>query len=305
MRPNARIALLTATTVLAVAGLVLILSGVTGREGTSVSSNASVDASAAGSVGAGTSTTGAGSASGFDGAALPSGVRAYPFTLTAVSAPAGRPVGMPVSLSAYRGQVVVLAFMYPACGATCILIAQQIRGALNELSRPATVIIVNADPASADPASSADRASANAPANPSPASTDPTPAPAHSTPAPANPSPANHAPANPTPANRATTNPAPASAALITRARTRARVESMLAQVSLAGRVYYLNGSPAQLRAVWHAYGVTPASAGRGAFDAAATVYLIDKAGFERVEFGVEQLTPEGLAHDIARLQAG
>jgi hypothetical protein len=34
-------------------------------------------------------------------------------------------------------------------------------------------------------------------------------------------------------------------------------------------------------------------------------VLLIDPHGRERVEFGVEQLTPEGLAHDVEQLQAG
>jgi hypothetical protein len=31
---------------------------------------------------------------------------------------------------------------------------------------------------------------------------------------------------------------------------------------------------------------------------------LIDRNGFERVGFGLEQITPEGLAHDIRLLEA-
>ena len=139
-----------------------------------------------------------------------------------------------MSLSSYRGQVVVLAFLYSTCGPTCIVIAQQIRGALDELPRPVPVLIVSADPTADTPL----------------------------------------------------------------------RVRRFLAHVSLTGRVHYLTGSPAQLRAVWHAYGVTPASAGRAAFDNFASVFLIDPSGFERVIFGMEQLTPEGLAHDIRRLQS-
>src|SRR5438270_590721 len=61
-------------------------------------------------------------------------------------------------------------------------------------------------------------------------------------------------------------------------------------------------GAPASLRAVWRAYTVTPAAAGRAAFDRAATVRLLDRSGRERVLFGLEQLTPEGLAHDIRKL---
>jgi protein SCO1/2 len=86
---------------------------------------------------------------GFDGAALPGDVSAPDFTLTDQN-------GRPVSLSGYRGEVVVLTFLYSTCGATCILIAQQIRGALNELSderaRAPAVLIVSADPAADSPA---------------------------------------------------------------------------------------------------------------------------------------------------------
>jgi protein SCO1 len=81
---------------------------------------------------------------GFDGAALPGDVSAPDFTLT-------DQYGRPVSLSNYRGQVVVLTFLYSTCGATCILIAEQIRGALNELgeerAHAPAVLIVSADPA--------------------------------------------------------------------------------------------------------------------------------------------------------------
>lgn len=175
------------------------------------------------------------SASGFDGPALPAHLRAHELTLTNLSAPTSQPNGRPVSLSAYRGQVIVLAFLYSTCGPTCIIIAQQIRGALDELPRPVPVLIISADP-SAD---------------------------------------------------------------------TPARVRRFLERVGLNGRVHYLTGSPAQLRAVWHAYDAIPASAGRAAFDTSASVFLIDPSGFERVLFPVEQLTPESLAHDIRRLQSG
>jgi protein SCO1/2 len=174
------------------------------------------------------------SASGFAGAALPAGVRARDFTLAGLTAPSGRR-NASVSLSSYRGRVVVLAFLYSTCGPTCTLIAQQIRGALDVLPQPTPVLIVSADP-SAD---------------------------------------------------------------------TAARVHDFLARVSLTGRVHYLIGSRAELRAVWRAYGAVPASAGRVAFDDAAAVLLIDSRGFERVLFPVEQLTPEALAHDIGKLQAG
>ena len=150
-------------------------------------------------------------ATGFEGAALPPGVLAPAFTLTDQH-------GHSVSLASYRGQVTIVAFVYSTCGATCVVIAQQIRGALDELSRPVPVLLISADPAADTPA----------------------------------------------------------------------RVRDFLSRVSLSGRVSYLRGDAAQLRRVWHAFGVTPASA--------------DRAGRERVIYQLEQLTPEAVAHDVRKL---
>jgi protein SCO1 len=239
MRARARIILLSLAAVLAVAFAVAVLLERPSDHGSPASSSS-------GSGSATDSATSVPSASGFDGAALPANVRARGFTLTDLvpstgpagptgpTGPAGRSRRQTVSLSAYRGQVVVLAFLYSTCGPTCIVIAQQIRGALDELGgRAPAVLIVSAD------------ATADTPAN----------------------------------------------------------VRRFLARVSLSGRVHYLGGSPARLRTVWHAYGAIPASAGRAAFANSASVLLIDPHGFERVLFQAEQLTPEGLAHDIRKLQ--
>jgi hypothetical protein len=48
---------------------------------------------------------------------------------------------------------------------------------------------------------------------------------------------------------------------------------------------------------------VHPASAGAGAFAEYASVLLLDGNGAERVLFQSEQLTPEAIAHDVAKLQ--
>jgi protein SCO1/2 len=84
--------------------------------------------------------------SGFDGAAIPPSPLASDFTLTDQN-------GRSVSLSSVRGHVAVVTFLYSTCGATCVLIAQQIRGALDELPHPVPVLIVSADPAADTPAS--------------------------------------------------------------------------------------------------------------------------------------------------------
>jgi cytochrome oxidase Cu insertion factor (SCO1/SenC/PrrC family) len=86
------------------------------------------------------------STSGFDGAALPPGPPAPNFTLMDQD-------GRAVSLKSVRGHVSILAFLYSDCGPTCIVIAQQIRGALDELPEPVPVLIVSASPQGDTPAS--------------------------------------------------------------------------------------------------------------------------------------------------------
>jgi protein SCO1/2 len=215
MSARARILLLAALGAAVVALALAVLLGGGGRSSRSPGSPAG--ALVAGSDGA--------PGSGFDGAALPGGGSPHDFTLTDQS-------GRTVSRSEFRGRVTVLTFLYSSCGATCILIAQQIRGALDELPHPVPVLVVSADPTADSPA----------------------------------------------------------------------RVSRFLAQVSLTGRVHYLTGPVRALRAVWRAYGVVPASAGRHSFDRFASVLLLDRSGRARVLFQSEQLTPEALAHDIRKL---
>ena len=66
-------------------------------------------------------------------------------------------------------------------------------------------------------------------------------------------------------------------------------------------RMRFLLGSRERLQPIWKAYGIRPQGE---AFDHSAYVLLIDRRGRQRVGFPVAQLTPEGLAHDIRRLQA-
>jgi protein SCO1 len=82
---------------------------------------------------------------GFAGAELPEPQAAPPIALA-------DQYGRPVSLGALRGQPVLVAFAYTGCGAPCTVVAQQIRGALDELDRPAAVLLVSADPAHDTPA---------------------------------------------------------------------------------------------------------------------------------------------------------
>jgi protein SCO1/2 len=140
--------------------------------------------------------------------------------------------GRRVALSDFRGQVVVLTFMYSTCQDTCPVTATQIRGALDDLGHDVPALAVSVDPA-------------------------------HDT-------------------------PASARRFLIRRSLTRDRMRFLL-------------GTRAQLAPVWTAYGIQPQGNG---FEHSAYVLLIDRRGRQRVSFPVDQLTPEGLTHDIRKLEA-
>jgi protein SCO1/2 len=166
------------------------------------------------------------SETGYDGALLPGSLRPRGFTLTDQE-------GRRVSLSDFKGKVAILTFVYTTSKTTGPLIAQQIRGALEELPRGTPVLAISLDPAADTPA----------------------------------------------------------------------RVRAFLHAASLTGRMEYLTGSTAQLRPVWRAYSAVPASAGATAYERDAFVLLLDKEGAPRVEFPVEELTPEALAHDARKLE--
>lgn len=124
-----RFALPALATPLAIALLLALSSG--GCSGGSSSGSSSSSASAA--------TTG------FDGAALPIGGRGRDFTLM-------DPSGRRVSLHDYRGRVTILTFLYSSCRMACMVIAQQIRGALDELGPNVAAVAVSVDPAADTPA---------------------------------------------------------------------------------------------------------------------------------------------------------
>jgi protein SCO1/2 len=163
-----------------------------------------------------------------NGSLLPDGVRPHTFTLE-------NQYGRRVSLRQYRGRVTVLTFLSAACGPACRLVAQQIRGALDELSRPVPALAISTDPGADTPA----------------------------------------------------------------------RIAHLLSEASLTGRLQYLTGTIAQLAPLWHDYGLSTGRSDRVSItDRSAFVLLIDKRGFERISFPLEDLTPEGLAQNIRRLQS-
>jgi protein SCO1 len=163
----------------------------------------------------------------FDGPTMPAGLRAHDFSLTDQS-------GHRVTLSAYRGRVVVLTFIHSLCQDDCPFMVEQIKGALNDLpasGRGVPTIGVSV------------------------------------------------APAEDTVAHR----------------------RAFLDQHRMSDRIAFVNGSPPVMRTIWRGYAIEP---GSGPHAHSAFVLLIDKRGFERIGFAADQLTPEGLAHDIRVLQA-
>ena len=86
----------------------------------------------------------AGPATGFQGAVRPPDLRAEPFHGLRDEE------GRPLSLERFRGQVVVMTFLYTTCEDTCPLTTQQIRGALDALGTDVPVVAVSVDPANDD-----------------------------------------------------------------------------------------------------------------------------------------------------------
>jgi protein SCO1 len=82
----------------------------------------------------------------FDGPTMPPGLRAASFSLLDQN-------GHRVTLSQYRGHVVVLTFIHSLCHDTCPFMVEQIKGALNDLSGPSVPAIgVSVAPAEDTPA---------------------------------------------------------------------------------------------------------------------------------------------------------
>jgi len=128
MPPHSRLAMLAAAGAVVLALAVIVTVGGLSRRSSSKGSSPA-----------------AASASGFEGAQLPAGGPARDFTLTDQH-------GRRVSLRAYRGAVTVLTFLYSTCPTTCVLIGQQIRGALDELGPAVPTLAVSVDPAGDTPA---------------------------------------------------------------------------------------------------------------------------------------------------------
>ncbi len=82
---------------------------------------------------------------------------------------------------------------------------------------------------------------------------------------------------------------------------TQRSARQFLLDQKLTRRMTFLLGDRAALEPIWKDYGIQPQGEG---FEHTAHVVVLDRDGRRRIGFPVDQLTPEGLAHDIARLEA-
>jgi protein SCO1 len=80
-----------------------------------------------------------GAGSRFEGAVMPDGVRAPDFELRDQD-------GEPISMREFRGDPVIVTFLYTTCEDTCPLQAQTIRGALDQLGHDVPAIAIAVDP---------------------------------------------------------------------------------------------------------------------------------------------------------------
>jgi protein SCO1/2 len=158
------------------------------------------------------------------GSVLPDGVRAPTFALTDEQ-------GDTVSMQEFRGQPVIVTFLYTNCEETCPPAAQQVKGALNELGRDVPALAIAVDPPND----------------------------------------------------------------------TEASARAFLSKARMLGRMHFVLGSRAELEPIWKGYAIQPQSDDA---EHQARIVLVDKRGFQRIGFPLNQATPERIAHDVRLLTA-
>ncbi len=78
------------------------------------------------------------------------------------------------------------------------------------------------------------------------------------------------------------------------------RARAFTLRQGMEGRMRWALGDAARLQRLWRAYGVQPQTADA---DHTASTVVLDGRGVQRVGFATSALSPDGLAHDIAKLE--
>jgi protein SCO1 len=163
------------------------------------------------------------SAAEFDGAIMPAGVRAPDFRLTDQN-------GQSFDMAQFRGQPVIVTFLYSHCKDTCPVQARLISSAVQDLGHQVPVIAFSVDPT-------------------------------HD---------------------------------------TGASVHKFMSEQKVTANIRWGLGSEKQLAPIWKGYAVTPQ---REDAEHMARIVLIDKQGFQKIGYPLEQTTPDRIAHDMRLLE--
>ena len=162
---------------------------------------------------------------GFAGSRLPDGVRAPSFELTDE-----REDG--IAMSDFRGEPVIVTFLYTHCDDTCPPAAQQVKGALDDLGHDVPALAIAVEPPRDTPESA----------------------------------------------------------------------RAFLSKQRMLGRMRFVLGERSELAPIWRGYAIRPQAPGA---EHQARIVLVDRRGFQRIAFPVDQATPEGIAHDLRLLEKG
>lgn len=83
---------------------------------------------------------------------------------------------------------------------------------------------------------------------------------------------------------------------------TAERARRFLLEQQMTGRMHFMLGPRAALQRQWQAYGIRPQ---KEDLEHTASLVILGRDGRQRIGFPVDQLTPEGLAHDLRALRSG
>jgi protein SCO1/2 len=79
------------------------------------------------------------------------------------------------------------------------------------------------------------------------------------------------------------------------------RAKRFLLEQQMTGRMQFMLGPRTALQRQWDAYGIRPQ---KGDLEHTSSLVVLDRAGRQRIGFPVDQLTPDGLAHDLRALRS-
>lgn len=80
---------------------------------------------------------------------------------------------------------------------------------------------------------------------------------------------------------------------------TPASARAFLSEQRMLGRMRFVLGSRAELEPLWRGYAIRPQTGGS---EHQGRIVLVDRRGYQRIGFPIDQATPERIAHDVRLL---